>query len=262
MIWTPERKYDAAFRAPMSRALLRPDTRVIERPGWYQLVTPSAPRTHLNEVIVSDLAPSDAERTIDEVIATYAVGGHAVKWCVGPWTRPNDFGERLTRRGFSSWDVRGMVAETSLSIDYSRGVAVDEITEASAESYVHAAIRGWSLPLDQMAAELDSLLFALRASPRKAHFFAARISDQLIGTAALIVRGDYAYLLATQVLPPFRGRGAYRALVGARLAFLAGRGITLAATQAREATSAPILEHLGFETAFRSKCYLLDPYMT
>src|SRR5678815_5315526 len=38
--------------------------------------------------------------------------GKPVKWCVGPWTKPAGFGERLTRRGFSNWGVRGMGAAT------------------------------------------------------------------------------------------------------------------------------------------------------
>jgi hypothetical protein len=57
------------------------------------------------------------------------------------------------------------------------------------------------------------------------------------------------------VLPAARGRGAYRALVAARLAFLRARHVEYAVTQAREATSAPMLEHLGFETLFRSTCW-------
>ena len=44
-------------------------------------------------------------------------------------------------------------------------------------------------------------------------------------------------------------KGVYRALLDARLTRAARLGITLATTQAREATSAPILEALGFEIA-------------
>jgi hypothetical protein len=50
----------------------------------------------------------------------------------------------------------------------------------------------------------------------------------------------------------------YRSLVAARLAFLHERGVDYAVTQARESTSAPILEHLGFETLFRGRCHVID----
>jgi hypothetical protein len=60
------------------------------------------------------------------------------------------------------------------------------------------------------------------------------------------------------VLESTRGQRLYRGLVAARLASLRARGMRLAVTQAREGTSAPILERLGFATLFRSKCYVLD----
>jgi GNAT superfamily N-acetyltransferase len=113
------------------------------------------------------------------------------------------------------------------------------------------------MPDDQRAAERESHLRLLRSSPRRGHLFVGCVGSSVIGTAALTLCDDYAYLLATQVLEPFRGRGAYRALVAARLTFLAARGITLAVTHARAATSAPILAHLGFETVFHSRCYRL-----
>src|SRR4029453_9172393 len=97
----------------LSRATIREDTVVVERPGWFQLITPSAPATHLNEVIVSTVETADAERVIDEVVAGYRRIGKPTKWCVGPWTRPEDFGDRLARRGFRHWEVRGMGCQTS-----------------------------------------------------------------------------------------------------------------------------------------------------
>jgi len=225
----------------------------------FQLITPSAPGAMLNEVVLSELEPRDTDRVIAEVIAMYAATAHPVKWWVGPWTKPAGFGPRLTSLGFASWAVRGMTCDTSRIQRPAEGVAVDEVSEAELDAYVDAAIRGWSLPPEQAAVERQTCLRALRASPRHAHFFVARIAAELAATAAVVVIDNHGYLLATQVLPAFRGRGVYRALVGARLAFLAQRGITLAVTHAREATSGPILEHLGFETVFRSECYLREP---
>ncbi len=262
MAWTTERKRDAAIEAPLHVPLRRPDSRIVERPGWYQIVTPSAPGTLLNEVVLSRVEPDEAERAIDEVVATHREIGHPVKWCVGPWTKPEDFGERLQRRGFSSWDVRGMAVDTAHVIRSPEAVAVAEVTEQSLDDYVAASMRGWSIGPDQFAAELDVHRTALRSRPRTAHFFAATIGDHIVGTTGLFTKGDHAYLVGAQVMAPFRGRGIYRALVAARLAFLAREDIAVAVTHAREATSAPILERLGFETVFRSKCFLLDATAT
>jgi GNAT superfamily N-acetyltransferase len=62
-------------------------------------------------------------------------------------------------------------------------------------------------------------------------------------------------LLGGVVLPRFRGRGLYRALVRARLSDARTHGIALATSHAREATSAPILERLGFATICRFARY-------
>ena len=80
----------------------------------------------------------------------------------------------------------------------------------------------------------------------------------MVGTAGIFGRDRCGYFVGGVVQPSARGRGVYRALVAARLAFLRARGVPYAVTQAREATSAPMLEHLGFETLFRSTCWRLD----
>jgi hypothetical protein len=258
MSFPAERKLAAAIEAPMGPGMRRPDTRVIAREGWYQVVTPSAPGAVLNEIALSQVAPEEAERVIDEAIATYRAHRLPVKWCVGPWTRPEGFGEMLARRGFRGSDVRGMGIDTSARIDVPDGVHVEEIDdEVGIDGFVATAMRGWALPEEQMATERDVHAAALAASPRVTHLFAARVAGELVGTAGLFLRGDYAYLLAGQVLEHARGRGAYRALVAARLGFLHARSVDYAVTHAREATSAPMLAHLGFETLFRSKCYVL-----
>jgi hypothetical protein len=254
--WTPEQKREAAILAPMTRDLVREDTRVIARPGWYQIITPST-NAYLNEVYLSDVDEGDAERVIDEVIATYRAHDLSVKWCVGPWTRPHDFGERLTCRGFECWDARAMTCDSSLAPKTRPGVAVEEVTRDTLEEWVETSLRGWSGPLEQKAAEVECHTAAMNARPRTAHFFAARADGRMVGTAGLGMREGYAYLVGAQVLEIARGRGAYAALNAVRLAFLRERGVTLAVTHAREATSAPLLEHLGFETLFRWKVYRL-----
>lgn len=112
MTWTPERKREAAVQAPLARLYVRADTRIVERPGWYQVVTPSA-RTYLNEVIVCQLDAADADRVIDETVATYRDLGVRFRWLVAPHTRPADMGERLARRGFEAVPLRAMGIATA-----------------------------------------------------------------------------------------------------------------------------------------------------
>jgi hypothetical protein len=51
----------------------------------------------------------------------------------------------------------------------------------------------------------------------------------------------------------------YRALLDERLTLSARLGSPLAVTQARGATSAPILEKLGFESLYTSYVYRWEP---
>ena len=242
----------------MAHPMLRPDSEVIERPGWYQVVTPSAPGTHLNEVIMSDVAAEDAESTMEKVIATYGELEHPVKWCVGPWTRPEDFGALLSRRGFSSWDVRAMAMEVPRAASAPQMDRVREVSTSDLGAFVEAHCQGWSLPEDQLDAELQTHTAALTHPSARYGFFAATEGGRFVGTAGFAIDGDCAYFFGTQVLPEFRGKGLYRGLIAARLTRLAERGVSLAVTHARDATSAPILAHLGFETLFPYRCYLLD----
>lgn len=99
--WTLERKRQACLSGRFGPDLVRGDTQVTERPGWYQTLTPSTSGT-CNEVVISKLEEVDTERVIDETIAAYRAHGLATKWLVGYWTEPADFGERLARRS-ASW---------------------------------------------------------------------------------------------------------------------------------------------------------------
>jgi GNAT superfamily N-acetyltransferase len=254
--WTVERKYEAAVRAPWGAELFRPDSQLIERPGWRQILTPSA-TGYLNEVSLAQVAAEDAERIIDETIAMYRAQHLSTKWYVGPTTQPADLGERLTRRGFESWEVRAMGIETDRPSE-AGDIEVVAIRDAELDGYLETAMRGWSMGEDQRAVERETHRREIAKRPQTAHFFAARIAGENVGTAGVFLRDGYGYLVGGQVLESARGRGAYRALVAARLAFLRARGDGYAVSLAREQTAAPLLERFGFETLFRCRCYLLS----
>lgn len=206
------------------------------------------------------MAREDADSAIDEVVADYAARatGASVKWCVGPWTEPKDFRARLRARGFTATAVRAMACSTDLRLEVPSGVTVDELTLDSVDAYVAFEAHGWNMPDEEHALERQTHAAALTASPRTAHFFSARVDGAIVASCGLFLRDDFGYLVGGLVAPEARGRGIYRALVDARLAFLRARGITVAITHARDATSAPVLEHLGFRTVFPYECWYLN----
>src|SRR5688500_3427326 len=95
-----------------------PDTSLIERPGWVQLITPSLKDGGVNEVIRSQVPEAEIEQVIDRTIAEYAQHGIRFRWRVTPETQPADTGARLLRRGFIESILRGMARSTEpLGID-------------------------------------------------------------------------------------------------------------------------------------------------
>jgi len=224
-----------------------PDLQVIERPGWLQIVTPSIKTGGLNEIIYSFLDERGADATIDAAVATYRDLGLKFRWNAGPGSGPADLCERLERRGLApSWG-RGMARSTD------GGGPVGEVVEIDAttvDQYTQVMAAGWSADGDALAVLHRHVL----AEGRQCLFVA--YCDGVPAAAASYVPFERsAFLMGGVVLANHRGRGLYRALVQARLAHARARGITLATSHAREATSAPILDKLGFDTVCRFPMY-------
>lgn len=251
-------KIEEVFLAPVGAMLASHDTRIIERDGWYQIITPSSGTIHGNEVIYSRIAPADVEVVLRRTIAEYADHGLPFRWCVGPLTEPApaDFGALLSCYGFTWLDGRGMAIDPAswkashAAID----AAIEVVTPANVRAYVEAVAVGWESQFD-VATRCHDVVHAIGTG--RFHCVMARVDGAIAGTAGFVVKPRSAYLVGGNVLPSYRGRGVYRALIDHRLERIRAMGIKLATTQARESTSAPILEALGFETVYRSRMYTL-----
>ncbi len=242
-----EEKLHEALVVPRHARLRLPDTELVERPDWVQITTPSVTSGGMNEVVLAVLDEADADRVVDETIARYRRLGLRFKWCVGPDSRPADLPERLARRGLVAGWARAMVRETA-PLPAVPDVVVEAVTPDTLSAFCRVMAEGWEMPVD----ELERVhRHALASSDPQTFLFLARVRGEPAGIAAYVPHPRSAYLLSGVVLPRFRNKGVYRALLDARLRDAARRGIALATTQAREETSAPILDRLGFETVCR-----------
>jgi GNAT superfamily N-acetyltransferase len=224
-----------------------PDLRVIERPGWLQIITPSITTGGLNEVIYSRLDDAEADAAIDTAIAMYRDLGVKFRWNVAPGSSPADLGERLERRGLvASWG-RGVARSTEGAGSVANVVEVDAST---LDDYTHVQAAGWSFDADVLRRQQQHIF-----AEGRYRFFVAYCDGVPAAAASYVPFARSAFMMAGVVLPASRGRGLYRALVQARLAHARARGIELATSHAREETSAPILEKLGFETVCRFAMY-------
>ncbi|HEU0030086.1 MAG TPA: GNAT family N-acetyltransferase [Kofleriaceae bacterium] len=252
-------KLEEVFLAPVGSMIDAPDTRVIEAPGWYQIVTPSSGSTVGNEVVLSQLAGDDAEAVVRRTIAEYAAHRVPFKWAVGPLTAPAGFGAILERHGAAGEPMRGMaIAAGAVTWPVPDDVVVERVTAETMPVYHDAFARGWgpTFHVDDPEAWIEHHRDAL-ARGRHA-FYLARIGGEPAGTAGMVVKPRSGYLIGGNVIDRFRRRGVYRALVATRVRELAALGRELATTRARTASSAPILERLGFERVYDGTTYVLS----
>lgn len=235
-----------ALVAPRGALVPLPDTQIIERPGWWQMITPSLTRGGMNEVACTELPEESADAVIDETLATYARQGLRFRWTVRPGARPADLAERLARRGLERSEALVMARSTAgAPAEYDEFVTVEEVGPANVDDFTRVMAEGWGAE----PGPLDALHRRLLADPAgRNRLFLARHRGAAAATASYMASERSAYLVGAVALPAHRGRGLYRALVHARLRHAEARGLALATSVARAETSAPILARLGFET--------------
>ena len=240
--WPRERLEHELFIAPQRAFVPRPDTRVVERPGWTHIITPGLVRGGINEVVHCDLAPDAVESAIDGAFREFGQHGLRWRWKVTPLCRPSDLAQRLERRGLNYEWLHGIVRATG-STEFPRpehtgGVAL--VDQDNVDDFACAMAAGWGTDVDvgyhRRLVEQESPL----------RMFVAYVDGNIAGAASYFAFPESAHFLGGVVLPPYRRHGIYRALVHTRLAHAHRDGLGLATGHAREGTSFPILGKLGF----------------
>ncbi|WP_394833469.1 GNAT family N-acetyltransferase [Pendulispora rubella] len=243
------------------RALVHlPDMRRIERPGWFQLITPSFRQGGFNEVACSELAENEADAIIEATVGEYRRLGIKFRWLVGARTQPADLGSRLERAGLIRYTSCAMFVETphpevpfaAEKVSTADEVSIEEVDDAGLDLYTRVMATGWNVeagPLENVHRRM------MQEKERSQRFFLGRYQGRPAAAAGYLDLGRSAYLLGAVVLPDFRRHSLYRAIVAARLRDARARGLRLATSLARAETSAPILERMGFRTAERLSTY-------
>jgi len=119
----------------------------------------------------------------------------------------------------------------------------------------HATVAAGFAGTDAIATEGDLRQRYAAAEAAAVRLVTALIFGEPPGGGSLAVDADGATLGGASVLPRFRHRGVYRALVAERLRLAAEQGAPLVITHARP-TSRPILQWLGFSPIGRWWSYL------
>lgn len=247
---------ELSIQAALGSSILEADSRVIQSENWYQVITPSIKETSLNEVIISRVPKHEAAQRVDETIHMYKQLGLPFKWCIGPMSNTESIEPLIQYKASDSWFYRGMIAECNLDIKSNPQIHVERVTPQNFNRFLDVFLSGWSLESYRRSAQ--DKFKKISSNTTDFPYFLAFHNQQPIGTAGTVIKSNYGYLVGAVVLPEFRGVGAYKSLLKARLDDLNNRKFKYAITHARDATSAPILERLGFATTFNAKIYKFD----
>lgn len=245
-------KKHAAIYAPLDSPVLGEETQIIQRKGWYQVITPSVKEVSMNQVMLSYIEESEVEKRIEETFEMYRAHNLPFQWPIGPMSSPDRIENIIAPKAQTSSEFRGMVIDTNHTISSPSNISVELVTSKNFDEFIHTNISGWEAQAfyDAFRVKMERMLH----HPRCRLFLARRAGDPA-GTAGTVIKDGYGYLIGGVVLKPHRGFGIYRSLIQARMTDLLQEKAGFAVTWARETTSAPILEKMGFETVFKAKNY-------
>ncbi|MFO0678430.1 MAG: GNAT family N-acetyltransferase [Polyangiaceae bacterium] len=251
----PNRSPEALLRAVIDgprRALPRlPETRRIARPGWFQIVTPSMKDGGMNDIEIEGLEESTADVALDEGISLYRDNGSRFRVFVWPGPHAEPTARRLEARGLVATTMHGMVRAIdprALEAHTLPSITLDPVDDGSVVPYSETMAAGWEMDPGPILAMNRKVLADARASgdSTTTHWLAS-VDGVPAAVSASTRFDDVLYLFGAVVLPKFRGRGLYRAMVARRMVEAHRHGARLATTQARAGN----LERLGFATVAR-----------
>lgn len=242
-----------ALVAPRNAIIPNPDSRIIEGPGWWQIITPSLPHGGMNEVCCDEVLEGDCDDLIARTVAQYQEQDLRFRWTIGPVTKPADLGERLLRHGLIQSNASVMACSIdNLTVAPNPRIAVRRVDLTLVDEFTLAMARGWEMPEEPLDAFHRHILADSRG---RHHLFLATWDGEPAGASAYIALDRSAYLMGGVVIKEFRGRGIYTQLVGARAAHAKALGLPIVTTVANAETSAPVLRRIGFSDVCSSRSY-------
>lgn len=242
---TPEEIFHAF--ASEARRLPVPGTLVEPLP---HLLRSTPERTDADAMITfADLPPAHEEAMIDEQIEHFSQAGRSFEWKVYGLDRPADLRARLERRGLVPGPVEMfMVFPLSQKLMGAAHVAGVELRQIHDERGIRDLVSiQESLYRRSFAWWGAELLLALTESPGSISLHGAYVDGQPVGggRATYPEGGQFAGIYGGSVLPEYRGRGIYSALLGERARAARTRGYPYLIVDAAP-MSRPILERKGF----------------
>ena len=201
-----------------------------------------------NTVQRQRFAVEELDEVLEEVRARLRTRGRtSTQWEVGSAALPEGLAEMLLERGLVrdrdpyavALVLRSAPPPAPAGLEARRVASFEEFAEASRVQHV-----AFEMPAEQAADDEAHLHGRWQAGVMVMH--AVWLDGRIVGAGTVAPTEHGLLLYGGATLPDHRGRGAYRALIGARWAEAVERGTPALVTQGGS-MSRPILERLGFE---------------
>ncbi len=212
-------------------------------------------------VIHSRLDDSNADRAIEGEVARFSSLNLRFEWKLYGYDTPPDLAARLVARGFVAEEPEAvMVLDLERAAPLPRPCALEVrriMSPKQIDEIVALKQEVWGKDFGWLA-----LKFAeeMRAAPETLRIFAAYADGAMVAAAWLRMPpgSAFASIWGGTTLPAHRGRGAYTALLAARVAEARARGYRYVQVDAG-AMSRPILERRGFELLTTAQAFNWRP---
>ena len=244
----------------------RHERREARPPGLTVEVTPRVvrhigPPGHPSWVLYADLDEGDADDVIRGEQAHFAALGRGFEWKHFAHDRPADLAARLVAAGFVAEVPEALMAldlaRLPAWVDASAGHGVREGGAELLDAVCSVMAAVWP---DQASRIAEQLAILLREAPDAMRLFAVFEEAAPVAAAwSLRTPGSpFHGLFGGSSLPEHRGRGHYRALVGARVRYALAQGARALTVDAGP-MSAPILGRLGVERLTTTTPFVWQP---
>ncbi len=234
-----------------------PQSRMIVRDDWAQLITPGGKGSAANAVYRSVLDKSKVAEKVSEVCDFYESMGVAYRWVVTPLTRPVDLSGSLEARGLKLlYEASAMISSCDKAINAgAEMLRVEEVTLAQLDLYVDTFMSCWEMPPEMKDEFSTGVAASLKDPQRRFRCFIGFFNHQPVATGGLVIIASGAYLASGTVHPKYRGRGLYKSLLSHRANVAKSLGHNNLLIHAKTHTAAPICTKLGFETVYTHQVY-------
>jgi len=199
---------------------------------------------------------------LDEVLGhARAAGRSTLRWWVDERTEPADTEERLAALGLTMVErllVLALPVDAELAVP--DGVDVVQVQDRAGVELacrIQAEVFGQSPATEAHVRDLVRSV-NLPEPERLVRCYVAYVDGEPAASGGGTVDGDALRFWDGAVLPAYRGRGAYRALVARRLADARPTTAGFGLVKAVDHTSAPVLTRLGFTPYGEQRCWSLS----